>query len=89
MIPLLHGIETFDELNNTPIDTLVNEKKIIFVCSEMIQNFLVKTTPDISIPFDKLLANGFNTRQADIRPANSVDTAFQLLAVIFQLQSLQ
>lgn len=43
----------------------------------------------LSIPFDKLLANGFNTRQVDIRPANSIDTAFQLVAVIFQLQSLQ
>lgn len=43
----------------------------------------------LSIPFDDLLEKGFNTRQADIRPANSVDTAFQLLAVIFQLQSLQ
>jgi ribonucleoside-triphosphate reductase (formate) len=43
----------------------------------------------LSIPFDKLLANGFNTRQTDVRPANSVNTAFQLLAVIFQLQSLQ
>lgn len=43
----------------------------------------------LSIPFDHLLEKGFNTRQADIRPANSVDTAFQLLAVIFQLQSLQ
>ena len=43
----------------------------------------------ISIPFDKLLAEGFNTRQTDVRPANSVNTAFQLLAVIFQLQSLQ
>ena len=43
----------------------------------------------LSIPFDDLLANGFNTRQADIRPANSINTAFQLLAVIFQLQSLQ
>ena len=43
----------------------------------------------LTIPFDKLLANGFNTRQADIRPANSVGTAFQLVAVIFQLQSLQ
>lgn len=42
----------------------------------------------LSIPFDKLLANGFNTRQTDIRPANSVNTAFQLVAVIFQLQSL-
>ena len=43
----------------------------------------------LSIPFDDLLANGFNTRQADIRSANSVNTAFQLVAVIFQLQSLQ
>lgn len=43
----------------------------------------------LSIPFDKLLAKGFNTRQTDIRPANSINTAFQLVAVIFQLQSLQ
>lgn len=43
----------------------------------------------MSIPFDDLLAKGFNTRQADVRPANSINTAFQLLAVIFQLQSLQ
>ena len=43
----------------------------------------------LSIPFDDLLAKGFNTRQVDIRPANSVNTAFQLVAVIFQLQSLQ
>jgi len=43
----------------------------------------------LSIPFDDLLKNGFNTRQTDVRPANSVNTAFQLVAVIFQLQSLQ
>ena len=43
----------------------------------------------LTIPFDKLLATGFNTRQTDVRPANSVNTAFQLVAVIFQLQSLQ
>lgn len=43
----------------------------------------------LSIPFDDLLTNGFNTRQTDVRPAQSVSTAFQLLAVIFQLQSLQ
>ena len=43
----------------------------------------------LSIPFDKLLAKGFNTRQTDVRPANSLNTAFQLVAVIFQLQSLQ
>ena len=43
----------------------------------------------LSIPFDDLLASGFNTRQTDVRPANSVGTAMQLVAVIFQLQSLQ
>ena len=42
----------------------------------------------LTIPFDKLLKEGFNTRQTDVRPANSVNTAFQLIAVIFQLQSL-
>ena len=43
----------------------------------------------LSIPFDKLLAHGFITRQTDVRPAQSVNTAGQLIAVIFQLQSLQ
>jgi len=43
----------------------------------------------LSIPFDDLLAKGFNTRQTDVRPAGSVNTACQLVAVIFQLQSLQ
>lgn len=43
----------------------------------------------LSIPFDHLLEKGFNTRQTDVRPASSISTAFQLVAVIFQLQSLQ
>jgi len=43
----------------------------------------------ISCPIDPLLEKGFTTRQTDIRPAGSINTAFQLLAVIFQLQSLQ
>ena len=43
----------------------------------------------LTVPFDDLLKTGFNTRQTDVRPANSVNTAFQLIAVIFQLQSLQ
>ena len=43
----------------------------------------------LTVPFDDLLANGFNTRQTDVRPANSINTAFQLVAVLFQLQSLQ
>ena len=43
----------------------------------------------LTIPFDDLLAKGCNTRQTDVRPARSINTAFQLVAVIFQLQSLQ
>ena len=43
----------------------------------------------LTVPFDDLLATGFNTRQTDVRPANSINTAFQLVAVLFQLQSLQ
>lgn len=43
----------------------------------------------LTIPFDELLSKGFKTRQTDIRPANSINTAFQLIAVLFQIQSLQ
>lgn len=43
----------------------------------------------LTLPIDDLLAQGFNTRQCDVRPANSVNTAFQLVAVLFQIQSLQ
>ena len=43
----------------------------------------------LTIPFDDLLKNGFNTRQTDVRPAQSINTAMQLVAVLFQLQSLQ
>ena len=43
----------------------------------------------LSMPIDNLLKNGFNTRQTDVRPAGGVNTALQLVAVLFQLQSLQ
>ena len=43
----------------------------------------------LTAPIDDLLANGFTTRQTDVRPASSVNTAMQLIAVIFQIQSLQ
>lgn len=46
----------------------------------------------MSVPFDMLFENGFalkgNTKK-DIRPPQSVSTAFQLVAVIFQIQSLE
>ena len=54
-----------------------------------LNNYAVGCHNCLSIPFDKLLAKGFNTRQTDVRPARSVNTAFQLIAVIFQIQSLQ
>ena len=43
----------------------------------------------LSVPLDDLLAKGFKVKQCDVRPAGSVATACQLVAVIFQLQSLQ
>ena len=53
-----------------------------------LSSFAVGNHNCLTIPFDKLLEKGFNTRQTDVRPAQSVNTAFQLVAVIFQLQSL-
>ena len=54
-----------------------------------LDNYAVGNHNCLSIPFDKLLKEGFNTRQTDVRPAASINTAMQLVAVIFQLQSLQ
>ena len=41
-----------------------------------LDNYYVGNHNCLSIPFDKLLAEGFNTRQTDVRPAGSVNTAF-------------
>ena len=54
-----------------------------------LDSYAVGMTNCLTSPLDDLLSNGFNTRQTDVRPANSLNTAFQLVAVIFQLQSLQ
>ena len=43
----------------------------------------------VSVPMDELLSSKVYTRQTMIRPAGSINTAFQLVAVYFQLQSLQ
>jgi len=48
-----------------------------------LDSYFVGSHNCLSIPFDDLLANGFKTRQTDVRPAGSVNTAFQLVAVIF------
>ena len=84
-------------------DTVMRQYALDYCMSEMsrenhlnneiyihdLNQYAVGTHNCLSIPFDKLLAEGFTTRQTDIRPARSVNTAFQLVAVIFQLQSLQ
>lgn len=42
----------------------------------------------LTLPIAKLLAKDVETRQTGIRPAKSASTAYQLLAVYFQIQSL-
>lgn len=43
----------------------------------------------LSVPIDMLLEKGFKTRQCDVRPAKSISSMLQLVAVLFQIQSLQ
>lgn len=43
----------------------------------------------LTYPIDKSLNEGFETRQTDVREANSILTALQLVAVDFQCQSLE
>lgn len=83
-------------------DAVMREFALKYCVSEMAKNnhlnnqiyihdlnsYAVGSHNCLSIPFDDLLKNGFNTRQTDVRPAQSINTAFQLVAVIFQLQSL-
>lgn len=54
-----------------------------------LDSFVVGQHNCLSLPIDPLLRRGAKTRQTDIRPARSISTAFQLLAVFFQVQSLQ
>lgn len=71
----------------SPLSRRNHENNEIYIHD--LNSYAVGSHNCLSIPFDDLLKNGFNTRQTDVRPAQSVNTAFQLVAVIFQLQSLQ
>ena len=71
----------------SPMARKNHEENMIYIHD--LDNYAVGSHNCLTIPFDDLLAKGFNTRQTDVRPAQSVSTAFQLVAVIFQLQSLQ
>lgn len=54
-----------------------------------LSSYAVGSPNCLSLPLAKLLAGDVHTGQTDIRPANSLSTALQLLAVYFQIQSLQ
>ena len=54
-----------------------------------LDSYSVGMTNCLSLPVDHVMEHGFNTRQTDVRPAGSINTFCQLLAVSFQLQSLQ
>lgn len=71
----------------SPMARKNHEENMIYIHD--LNSYAVGSHNCLSIPFDDLLAKGFNTRQTDVRPAKSINTAFQLVAVIFQLQSLQ
>lgn len=78
-----------DVIRKITVDT--NERVVVDLETEshwfVANNYVVHNC--LSVPIDELLANGFKTRQVFIRPAGSVNTALQLIAVLFQLQSLQ
>lgn len=64
-----------------------HEKNFIYIHD--LDSYAVGEHNCLSCPLDNLLLKGFNTRQTDVRSAKSVNTASQLTAVIFQIQSLQ
>lgn len=87
--------EARDELTkeyalNNLMSPLARDNHILnMIYSHDLNSYAVGMHNCTTFPFDFVLAHGFNTRQTDVRPANSINTAFQLVAVLFQLQSLQ
>ena len=75
----------FEIMSDKARDNHINNR----IYTHDLDNYYVGMHNCLTIPFDDLLKNGFNTRQTDVRPANSVSTALQLIAVISQIQSLQ
>lgn len=70
----------------SPMARVNHENNEIYIHD--LNSYAVGSHNCLSLPFDDLLAKGFDTRQTDVRPAQSISTAMQLIAVIFQIQSL-
>lgn len=59
-----------------------------YIYQHDLDSFTVGMPNCLSEPIDDVIGNGIKTKQTDIRPASSINTAMQLAAVNFQLQSL-
>ena len=74
--------------------TDTNKKVSVWCVEEPVTNSFtlangIVTGNCLSIPFDNLLKNGVAIKQTDLRSPKSISTAFQLIAVLMQVQSLQ
>lgn len=54
-----------------------------------LDNYAIGCHNCLTIPFDELLEKGYYVKEQDIRPAQSINTAFQIIVELFQVQSLQ
>lgn len=64
-----------------------HEKNIIY--QHDLDSYYLGMHNCLSLPLDDMLANDIDVRQTGIRPAGCISTAMQLVAVYFQIQSLQ
>lgn len=82
-----------EQLRDIALNEMMSEKSRYNHINNIVYNHDLSHYPVgdhncLTLPIDELLENGFKTRQTDIRPAGSLSTAFQLLAVTMQAQSL-
>ena len=64
-----------------------HEENVVYIHD--LDSYVVGEHNCLTFPFDEKLEQGVKTKQADVREANSINTAMQLVAVDFQIQSLQ
>lgn len=75
-------------LKNSMSKTARNNHEKNYIYQHDLDSFTVGMHNCLSEPLDDVLGNGIKTKQTDIRPASSINTATQLTAINFQLQSL-
>ena len=78
-----------EQMRDIALNELMNEKSRYNHINNRIyihdlSHYAVGDANCLVLPIDDILEKGFKTRQTDIRPAGSIATAFQLLAVTMQ-----